>query len=71
MISTNDTLNFIMVIIIQDSFQVDVQIGSISHNYRLQFAHPAQKEPKLPQKRARVTPKEGTPGTKPGGRVFK
>ena len=47
-ISANEALNFIMVIIIQDGFQVDVEIGGY---FTKMISHPAQKGPHRPQKR--------------------
>jgi len=46
MISANEALNSIMVIIIKDGFQVDVEIGGY---FMKIISHPAQKVPDRPQ----------------------
>ena len=47
-ISANEALNFIMVIIIKNGFQVDVEIGGY---FTKMISHPALECPYRPQKR--------------------
>ena len=57
MIPANEALNFIMVIIIKNGFQVDVEIGGY---FTKMISHPAPEGPYRPQKRTYIGPKEST-----------